>query len=76
VAIKGETRDIVLSAGAGQAAEPGDVDSIAATMIEMARLPRANLDRMGRNAAVAYAEHFSFSAAMDRIATTVGKVLA
>lgn len=76
VAVKGETRDIVVSAEAGRAAEPGDIDSIAATMIEMARLPRADLDRMGRNAAEAYTERFSFSAAMDRIAATIGKVLA
>ena len=76
VAVKGEARDIVISAGAGLAAEPGDLDSIAATMIEMARLPRAQLDRMGRNAAEAYAERFSFSTTMERIAATIGKVVA
>ena len=76
VAVKGETRDIVVSARAGLAAEPGDIDSIAATMIEMARLPRADLDCMGLNAAEAYAERFSFSAAMERIAATIAKVLA
>ncbi len=73
-AIRGEARDIVISAGAGVAATPGDVQSIAAAMVDLARRPRPELEAMAANARRTYAERFSFAAASDRIAATIGQV--
>ena len=73
-AIKGEARDIVVSAAAGIATEPGNVEALAAAMVEMAQMPRDVLDRMGENARRAYLERFSFATAVTTIAAAIDDI--
>lgn len=59
MAVKGDAADLISAAGAGRCALPGDEASLAATVIELARTPAAELAAMGRRGADYYSEHLS-----------------
>jgi glycosyltransferase involved in cell wall biosynthesis len=62
VAVNGEAAKLVLAAGAGVAAPPGDPAAIADAMVALSRAPEAELLAMGERAEAFYREQFSFSA--------------
>jgi len=73
VGVRGESAGIVTTAGAGMAMEPENEDAMARALLEMSRLPPAELDRMGACARAAYEDSFSFSSAMTVIQSHINK---
>jgi colanic acid biosynthesis glycosyl transferase WcaI len=76
--VGGETGQLVLQAGAGVAAEPGNAKSLAAAVLDLAALHRtepAKVEQMGDRAAAFYQQHFSMKSGVDATATVVRSVV-
>ncbi len=74
IGVKGEATALVTSAGAGLAAVPEDIDSLAETMIDFSRLPPESLRDMGEKGKSFYLNSMSSRAAFaatDRLLRTV-----
>ena len=66
IGVKGEASDFVVKAGAGLAVEPQNAEAMADAMVAMARMPKAELDAMGRRGRRAYEAQFAFATAIER----------
>lgn len=66
--VRGEAAEMVTGSGAGLVVPPQDVAAMAAAMVRMARLPPAQIARMGRCARETYDARFSYAAAMSATA--------
>lgn len=64
IGVRGEAAAFVTDAGAGLASPPQDVDALAATMVQMARMPKEQLAEMGARGREAYESRFSFATAI------------
>jgi colanic acid biosynthesis glycosyl transferase WcaI len=64
-ALSGETADILRASGAAVVVPPGDPEALAEAMVTMARMPREELDAMGRAGEAYYARTFSFAKMVD-----------
>ena len=65
-ALRGDAADLVLQARAGVSCEPGNPAALAAAAIQLAELPAAERDAMGRRGAAFYRDHLSFARGVDR----------
>jgi glycosyltransferase involved in cell wall biosynthesis len=61
--VRGDAADLVLEAGAGIIFTPEDPADLARAMVEMARMPRQQLEEMGDRGRAYYLKHLSLDVA-------------
>jgi colanic acid biosynthesis glycosyl transferase WcaI len=72
--VKGEARDLVVSAGAGVAAPPENIEALAEAMLDLSRRSREELLLMGKRGRSFYEQHCSAAVAIGATAELLGRV--
>jgi glycosyltransferase involved in cell wall biosynthesis len=73
--VRGDAASLIERAGAGRLAEPEDDASIAAAVLDLARLPAAELTAMGQRGAAYYSSHLSLESGTKRFLALFQRVL-
>jgi colanic acid biosynthesis glycosyl transferase WcaI len=74
IGVKGEAAEFITAAGAGVAAPPQDEGAIAGAMVRLARMPKGELQEMGKRGNEAYYRSCSFAEGIDRTHATLKSV--